>query len=121
MRGHVILKSPLALGIQITSLVASSKVRDFSGLDVRGLVQHENLSEDRSKRDRVLQDMEMEDVVQGELYLGGDEKHYLGIVAYPNLQLLSLANEKATWASHLAATMSLNSAHRVLFLRAFTW
>lgn len=67
VRGHVILKSPLALGVQITSLVASAKVRDFTGLDVRGLVQQENLSDNKSKCESVLSEMELEDVIQGEL------------------------------------------------------
>ena len=67
MRGHVILKSSVALGVQVTSLVASAKVRDFNGLDIRGVVQQENLSEDRSRCERVMNEMEMEDVVQGEI------------------------------------------------------
>lgn len=66
VRGHVILKTPLALGVQITSLVASSKVRDFSGLEIRGLVQHENLATDKTRCDGVLQEMEVDDVIQGE-------------------------------------------------------
>ena len=61
----MILKTPLALGVQITSLV-SSKVRDFSGLDVRGLVRCENLDTERSKCEGVLQEMEVDDVIQGE-------------------------------------------------------
>lgn len=62
----MIIKTPLALGVQITSLVASCKVRDFSECDIRGLVQHENLATDKSKCEGVLQEMEVDDVVQGE-------------------------------------------------------
>lgn len=62
----MILKTPLALGVQITSLVASHKVRDMSGLDVRGLVRFENLAADRSKCEAVLKEMEVDDVIQGE-------------------------------------------------------
>lgn len=62
----MVLKTPLALGIQITSLVASQKVRDMSGLDVRGLVQYENLATEKSKCEGVLQEMEVDDVIQGE-------------------------------------------------------
>lgn len=62
----MILKTPLALGVQITSLVASHKVRDFSELDIRGLVQHEHLATEKSKCDGVLQEMEVDDVIQGE-------------------------------------------------------
>ncbi len=64
----MILKGPLALGIQITSLVASGKVRDFTGLKVRGLVQFENLSDDKSRCEGVMDEMELEDVVQGERF-----------------------------------------------------
>ena len=66
VRGHVLLKTPLALGVQITSLVASSKVRDFSGLEIRGLVQHENLATEKSRCEGVLKEMETDDVIQGE-------------------------------------------------------
>ena len=67
VRGHVILKTPLALGIQVTSLIASAKVRDFTGQDVQGLVQYENLADDESRCEGVLREMELEDVVQGKL------------------------------------------------------
>lgn len=66
IRGHVILKTPLALGVQITSLIVSHKVREMSDLDVRGLVQHENLATDKSKCEGVLEEMELDDVIQGE-------------------------------------------------------
>ena len=65
MRGHVILKTPLALGVRITSLVSSRKVRDLSQLDMRGLVKRENLAAERSRREEVLKEMEVDDVVQG--------------------------------------------------------
>lgn len=66
VRGHVILKTPLALGVQITSLVASQKVRELSGLDLRGLVHHEHLATERIRCGPVLQEMEVDDVIQGE-------------------------------------------------------
>lgn len=59
------LKTPLALGVRITSLVSSRKVRDLSQLDVRGLVKRENLAAERSRREEVLKEMEVDDVVQG--------------------------------------------------------
>lgn len=65
VRGHVVLKSPLALGVQITSLVASHKVRDMCGLDVRGLLRLENLDTEKSKCEGVLKEMEVDDVIQG--------------------------------------------------------
>ena len=64
------MKSPCALGLQLTSLVASHKVREFTGLDVRGLVQLEDLAEELSKCEGVLMDMQVDDCVQGQV-LGG--------------------------------------------------
>lgn len=67
VRGHVILKTPIALGVRITSLVGSLTVRGLCGLDVRGLVQLENLADRKSRCEGVLEEMQMEDCVQGHM------------------------------------------------------
>ena len=59
------LKTPLALGVQVTSFIASDKVRDFLDLDIRGLVHHENLAAEEGRCEGVLKEMELEDVVHG--------------------------------------------------------
>lgn len=66
VRGHVILKSPVALGVQITKLVGCHKTREFSGLNIRGLVQCQDLSSEEGKCEGVLEEMEEEDCVQGQ-------------------------------------------------------
>lgn len=67
----MILKTPLALGVQITGLVASRKAREFSGLDLRGLVQHEDLAAEEDRCEGVLEEMEVDDSVQGQAREGG--------------------------------------------------
>lgn len=65
VRGHVILKTAVALGVLVTSVVGSCKVREMSDLDVRGLVPLESLASDKDRCEGVLEDMQMQDVVQG--------------------------------------------------------
>ena len=61
----MILKTTVALGVLVTSLVGSSKVREMSDLDVRGLVSLESLASNKDKCEGVLDDMQVHDVVQG--------------------------------------------------------
>ena len=65
VRGHVILKAPISLGVRITSFILDHKVREVSQLDIRGLVHLENLDADKSKWDGVLAEMREDDVVYG--------------------------------------------------------
>lgn len=65
MSGHVIMKSPLSLGVQVMSLVASEVVREISQMDIRGLVPFDHLATEKEKRAGVLEEMQLEDVVQG--------------------------------------------------------
>ena len=67
MRGHVILKTTMALGVLITAVVGSCKLRDLSDLGIRGFVPLENLASDKDKREGVLDDMQVHDVVHGKM------------------------------------------------------
>ena len=58
------MKTAVALGIQVTSLVGSWKARALVDLDIWGLVPVECLASDRDKCE-VLEDMQVDDVVQG--------------------------------------------------------
>lgn len=114
VRGHVILKTPLALGVQITALVASCKARELSRLDVRGLVQHEDLSAEEEKCEGVLEEMEVEDCVQGQVREGEREGCVNGI----HLQLWLLGSKRAILVSPSAPSTCLSC---VLPTRACSW
>ncbi len=65
VQGHVTLKTPLALGVQITFLVSTRKVREISQLGIQGLVHHEDLASGKTKCDQIFEEMEIDDVVRG--------------------------------------------------------
>ena len=60
------MKTPVVLGLQVTSVVGRSTA-SLQNLDIRGLVPVECLAADREKGDILLKEMEMDDVVQGEI------------------------------------------------------
>ena len=62
----MIVKTTVALGVKITSLVSSWKSRAWVELDLRGLVPAESLADSKDECEVVLRDMQVDDVVQGE-------------------------------------------------------
>ena len=47
------------------SLVSSCKVREISQLAIQGLIPRENLAIEKSKCDKIFEEMEINDVVRG--------------------------------------------------------
>ncbi|KAL5471477.1 hypothetical protein EMCRGX_G029597 [Ephydatia muelleri] len=64
MRGLVTLKRSSELRLKVLSFVGTHKMRELSDLNIKGVVSFEHLGTTREKRDDVLEDSRLDDVVQ---------------------------------------------------------
>lgn len=64
VRGFVTCKRHGDLMVQVMSFVDSPKLREFSDLDIQGVVSYDNLHDELEERAGVETDMEIDDVVQ---------------------------------------------------------
>ncbi|XP_064382793.1 tetratricopeptide repeat protein 14-like isoform X5 [Halichondria panicea] len=65
MEGHVTSKEFGQLAVRITSFVGSYKFRELADINVQGRVIYDNLSDEVKERDKILEEMQVKDVVQG--------------------------------------------------------
>jgi len=65
VEGSVVVKTKLALGVRVTSLVSSWKVRAWEEVDLKGLVPAECLADSREECEVILRDMQPDDIVHG--------------------------------------------------------
>jgi len=77
VRGHVVAKSHGSLTVQVTSFVKSHKMRELLDLDIKGLVSFDNLTVRLDKKEEVMDDMQLDDVVQAVVM--GVEKETLSL------------------------------------------